>query len=138
MRLTSGYENRKARVEMLPLIDIVFLLLVFFIYAMLSMVVHRGLRVELPAASTAQTDRRGYVGITLTKDNAIYLDEERVALDELVDGVVARLNALGRDDAPVFISGDSRADLGVAIRVLDLLRAEGIGEVSFECTRETE
>ena len=38
---------KKARIEMLPLIDIVFLLLVFFIYAMLSMAVHRGLPVEL-------------------------------------------------------------------------------------------
>ena len=45
MRLSSGYEEKKARVEMLPLIDVVFLLLVFFIYAMLSMVLHRGLRV---------------------------------------------------------------------------------------------
>ncbi len=50
MKLDYGVE-RKARIEMLPLIDIVFLLLVVFIYTMLSMSVHRGLEVCLPASS---------------------------------------------------------------------------------------
>lgn len=135
MRLSSGYEDRKARVEMLPLIDIVFLLLVFFIYAMLSMVVHLGLRVELPTASTARVDTREYVSITLTSDNAIYLDKERVALDELADRVVKRMD--GRKDTPVFIHGDIRAELGVAIQILDLLKRVGVRQVSFECTRDT-
>ena len=49
--------TKKARIEMLPLIDIVFLLLVFFIYAMLSMAVHRGLPVELPLSTTAEIDK---------------------------------------------------------------------------------
>ena len=135
MRLSSGYEDRKARVEMLPLIDIVFLLLVFFIYAMLSMVVHLGLRVELPTASTALVDTREYVSITLTSDNAIYLDKERVALDELADRVVERMD--GREDTPIFIHGDIRAELGVAIQILDLLKRVGVRQVSFECTRDT-
>jgi biopolymer transport protein ExbD len=135
MRLSSGYEDRKARVEMLPLIDIVFLLLVFFIYAMLSMVVHLGLRVELPTASTARVDTREYVSITLTSDNAIYLDKERVALDELADRVVERMD--GQKDTPIFIHGDIRAELGVAIQILDLLKRVGVRQVSFECTRDT-
>ncbi len=49
---------KKPRIEMLPLIDIVFLLLVFFIYAMLSMAVHRGLPVELPLSTTAEIDKK--------------------------------------------------------------------------------
>ncbi len=122
---------------MLPLIDIVFLLLVFFIYAMLSMVVHRGLRVELPAALTAQLDRRDYVSVTVTKDNVIYLDEEQVSLDELMDGVSERVRSSAEKQIPVFISGDRRADLGVAMQILDRLRRAGIREVSFETREET-
>ena len=122
---------------MLPLIDIVFLLLVFFIYAMLSMVVHRGLRVELPAALTAQLDRREYVSVTVTKDNVIYLDEEQVSLDELMDGVSERVRSSAEKQIPVFISGDRRADLGVAMQILDRLRRAGIREVSFETREET-
>jgi len=132
--VTCGYENKKARVEMLPLIDVVFLLLVFFIYAMLSMVVHRGLIVELPEASTAQVDRKDYVSITITKDNTVFVGNTPVALSGLVDEVMA--NAGGKTDIPVFINGDRKADLGVAVRVLDLLRAEGVDEVSFECRQE--
>lgn len=122
---------------MLPLIDIVFLLLVFFIYAMLSMVVHRGLRVELPAALTAQLDRRDYVSVTVTEDNVIYLDEEQVSLDELMDGVSERVRSSAEKQIPVFISGDRRADLGVAMQILDRLRRAGIREVSFETREET-
>ena len=49
MKVPSGYLGiKKPRIEMLPLIDIVFLLLIFFIYAMLSMAVHRSLPVSLP------------------------------------------------------------------------------------------
>ena len=51
MNLSTGYEGRRARIEIVPLIDVVFLLLVFFIYAMLSMTVYRGVRVRLPAGS---------------------------------------------------------------------------------------
>jgi len=133
--VTCGYENKKARVEMLPLIDVVFLLLVFFIYAMLSMVVHRGLIVELPEASTAQVDRKDYVSITITDENAVLVGKQPVELSGLVDEVMSQ--AGGKTDIPVFINGDRGADLGVAIRVLDLLRGEGIAEVSFECRQES-
>jgi biopolymer transport protein ExbD len=58
MRLASGYEERKARIEMVPLIDCMFLLLVFFMYAMVSMTVHRGIRVNLPKGAGAKRRRR--------------------------------------------------------------------------------
>ena len=57
--------RRKARIEMLPLIDIVFLLLVVFIYAMLSMAVHRGMPVVLPTSSTAGIDKQEFLSITV-------------------------------------------------------------------------
>jgi len=121
---------------MIPLIDIVFLLLVFFIYAMLSMVVHRGLKVELPAAATAQVDKRDYVDVTITRENAITVDGEPCALEDLALRVAERR---GTDSSmPVFISGDREADLGLAIRVLDTLRAAGIREAFFACAEERE
>jgi len=121
---------------MLPLIDVVFLLLVFFIYAMLSMVVHRGLRVELPSAATAEVDLYEYVGITITEDNAVFVGEEPVELNELVDRVKERTGNL--DNLPVFINGDRRSDLGMAVKILDLLKGSGIREVSIECAEEVQ
>jgi biopolymer transport protein ExbD len=134
MRLSSGYEEKKARVEMLPLIDVVFLLLVFFIYAMLSTVVHRGLKVELPVAGSSTLEKNDYISITIDADNQLFLNKEPVA----VQGLAERVLALRRSEKmPVFIDGDQKADLGLAIELLDNLKQAGIEEVSFSCTKET-
>jgi biopolymer transport protein ExbD len=130
MRLSCGYESKKARVEMLPLIDVVFLLLVFFIYAMLSMVVHHGLKVELPSAGTATLDRNECIEITIDNANTIFLGRNPVGLDELPSRILA---LQGTNEKPVFIDGDEAADLGLAIRLLDRLKHAGIEKVSFSC-----
>ena len=89
MRLSSGYETKKARVEMLPLIDVVFLLLVFFIYAMVSMVVHRGIKVDLPQAGTAAMERDDFISITLDAENRLFLNAEPIEPELVAAKVVA-------------------------------------------------
>ena len=128
MKLKTGFEVKKARIEMIPLIDIVFLLLVFFIYAMLSMVVHRGFKVDLPQASTAEIDRKDYISITVDKDNRILLNKAEILLENLSDEVMAK----AVKGTKIFINGDKEADLGVVINVLDTLRRDEIKEVYFE------
>ncbi|MCF7818434.1 MAG: biopolymer transporter ExbD [Kiritimatiellales bacterium] len=134
MRLSCGYETKKARVEMLPLIDVVFLLLVFFIYAMLSMVLHRGLKIDLPTAGSAMIEKSDYIAITIDADNHLFLNKEPVA----ADGLAERVRQLRNGEAkPVFINGDRQADLGLAIELLDDLKKSGIEEVSFSCAKDT-
>lgn len=128
MKLRTGFETKKARIEMIPLIDIVFLLLVFFIYAMLSMVVHRGFKVDLPQATTAEIDRKDYISITVDKDNRILLDKAEILLKNLSEEVKAK----AVKGTKIFINGDKEADLGVVINVLDTLRRDEIKEVYFE------
>ncbi len=128
MKLKTGFETKKARIEMLPLIDIVFLLLVFFIYAMLSMVVHRGFKVDLPQATTAEIDRKDYISITVDKDNRILLNKAEILLENLSDEVMAK----AVKGTKIFINGDKEADLGIVINVLDTLRRDEIKEVYFE------
>ena len=133
MRLQSGYEAKKARVEMLPLIDVVFLLLVFFIYAMVSMVIHRGLKVDLPSAGTASMEQEDYISITIDADNKLYLNGDPAQ----AEGLAGRVQLLrGTSAKPVFIDGDQKADLGLAIELLDDLKGAGIEEVSFSCKAE--
>ena len=134
MRLSSGYEEKKARVEMLPLIDVVFLLLVFFIYAMLSTVVHRGLKVDLPVAGSSTLEKNDYIAITIDAENRLFLNKEPVEADGLAERVLALRS---QETMPVFIDGDQKADLGLAIELLDNLKQAGIEEVSFSCTKET-
>ena len=137
MKFKTGYENRKARVEMLPLIDVVFLLLVFFIYAMISMVVHHGLKVDLPKAGKSQLDTRDYLNITITADNRILFGETVTTLEALLPLVTTELESKG-SETPIFIEGDRQADLGMAIEILDHLQKSGIEKVSFTCKKDSQ
>ena len=139
MEIKTGFEDRKARVEFLPMIDVVFLLLVFFIYAMLSMVVHRGIEVTLPTGGTTQVNQKEYVNITIDAQNQISVDGRIVILDELILQVKETMSQLQTDNenqTPIFIAGDQASDLGIALKVLDRLRAAGYAAVSFELQQE--
>jgi biopolymer transport protein ExbD len=133
MKLRSGYEGKKARVEMLPLIDVVFLLLVFFIYAMLSMVVQHGLKISLPTAETAVTERNEMLTITVNAENKLFLNGEAMEPEAIAHRVLSERR---EKPIPVLIEGDQKADLGVAIGLLDRLKKAGIEEVSFSCQKE--
>ena len=89
-------ERRKGRIEMIPLIDIVFLLLVVFIYAMLSMAVHRGLPVALPASAAAEVEKNLVLAVTVEREGTIYLDKVPVPLEELTQALT--LKAEGETD----------------------------------------
>ena len=60
--------KKKARIEVIPLMDVVFLVLAFFIYSMLSMSVHRSLPVTLPASETAGIDQKRTLSVTVRSD----------------------------------------------------------------------
>lgn len=137
MKLKTGYENRRARVEMLPLIDVVFLLLVFFIYAMVSMVLHHGIQVELPKAGSSTLDQHNYLNITITADNTILFNKNETTKEHLVPLIEAAL-AEKKPDTPIYIAGDRAADLGIAVEILDLLQSAGIEKVSFTCKKESQ
>ncbi len=122
---------------MLPLIDVVFLLLVFFIYAMLSMVLHHGLKVDLPKAGNTQLDSSDYLNITITAENRILFDGTETTIEALLPLVTANLKEKG-SNTPLYIEGDQAADLGIAITILDLLQKSGIEKVSFTCKKQSQ
>lgn len=129
MKLQRKFQ-RRGRIEMLPLIDIVFLLLVFFIYAMLSMVVHRGIPINLPKASTAPLDQSDYLSLSIERGGAIYLDKMRVTVVELPSQLRQR-----KEEQPhlkVFVGGDRAVHYEKVIQVLDVVRQVGISRVALE------
>ncbi len=128
MKINLNLRRKGPRIEMIPLIDVVFLILVFLIYAILSMVIHRGFKVDLPQTTTAEIDRKDYVSITVDKENRILLNKEEVLLDNLSEEIRTKVE----NGVKVFINGDKEADLGVVINVLDTLRRDEIKEVYFE------
>jgi biopolymer transport protein ExbD len=126
--------HKKARIEMLPLIDIVFLLLVFFIYAMLSMAVHRGLPVELPLSTSAQIDKKLTLSVSVEADETIYVDKERVALGELTQ--VLRSKADHTREPGVLIFADRSLQYQMIYSVLDKIRRAGLSRISLQADFE--
>ena len=125
---------RKARIEMLPLIDIVFLLLVFFIYAMLSMAVHRGLPVVLPKSASAEIDKKLVLSVTLQRDGSIYLDKELFSFEELDQAI--RLKATGYQDPGVLLFADRDITYQQLFRVMDKIRQAGVTRISLQAEAE--
>jgi biopolymer transport protein ExbD len=127
-------ERRKSRIEMLPLIDIVFLLLVFFIYAMLSMAVHRGLPVVLPTSSTAKIDKHLILSVTVRADGSIFLDKERITLKDLSEAL--RKAARNRKETGVLLFADKAVPYQEVFRVLDQIRMAGLNRISLQAELE--
>lgn len=120
-----------ARIEIIPLIDIMFFLLAAFMLVSLSMVNMKSVKVNLPTATTATPDtKKDFVNISVDKAGLAFLDQKPVGNNELAQRLAAaqKTNATLR----VFISGDQDARHGDVIRVLDLVRATGIEKVAFE------
>ena len=129
MRLTTGFEEKKARIEIVNLIDIAFLILVFFIYAALSMSLSHGLKVSLPASALGQTDTTKKIQIALREDNTLWLNDRTLSLEDCVRQVAAQAKGTRTS---VLISGDRRAELGAGIELLSRLKEAGIPAVAFE------
>ena len=127
-------ERRKSRIEMLPLIDIVFLLLVFFIYAMLSMAVHRGLPVVLPTSSTAKIDKHLILSITLRADGSIFLDKEPISFKDLKEAL--RQAARKKKETGVLLFADKSVSYQELFRVLDEIRLAGLNRISLQAELE--
>ncbi len=126
--------RRKARIEILPLIDIVFLLLVFFIYAMLSMAVHRGVPVNLPTSSSARIERESLLSVTIKQSGEILVDTHRVALKDLARLLEVRAQA--HRSPGVLLFADKTVSYQLLVHVLDQIRAAGLSRISLQATME--
>ena len=122
------------RIEMLPLIDMVFLLLVFFIYAMLSMAVHRGLPVQLPSSAASQIDKQTTLSVTIKADGSIFVDKEPIPLSELAD--VLKAKAAGNRQTGVLLFADRSLSYQTLFRVLDQIRSTGLSHVALQAEWE--
>ena len=127
MLVDSGFGRRRARIEMIALIDVVFLLLVFFIYAMLSMTVFRGLELNLPRAEGSI--QRNAIVVILDRENHLSAEGSILEADQIVTWAITEHR---RTDLPVLIRGDREADLGIALELLAALREAGLEAVSFQ------
>jgi biopolymer transport protein ExbD len=124
-------DHAEARIEIIPLIDIMFFLLASFMLVSLSMVNLKSVNVNLPAAASAgRENKRDFVDISIDKAGSAYLDKK--AIDDTA--LIAALAGFKRanPDVRIIISGDRDARHGDVIHILDLVRVAGIDRVAFE------
>jgi len=119
MRLPEDNENNRFSVNILPMIDVIFAILAFFILSTLYLTRAEGLPVSLPKAVTATPQNQVDVTLTITPSGELYLDRAAVGLDELADEV--------RSLAPnqpilVTIRADETTDHGRVVEAMDQLR----------------
>jgi biopolymer transport protein ExbD len=130
MKLGSPLPHKKARIEIIPLIDIMFFLLASFMMASLSMIKLQSIKMDLPTATMAKRDfKPDIVNIAVDKVGDIFIDKKPMNLLELHNYLSNKFHF--NTNVPVYISGDKDATHGSVIRVLDLVRREGIQKVSF-------
>jgi biopolymer transport protein ExbD len=132
---SSGGSNqggkKKARIEIIPLIDVVFFLLATFVLFTLSLNKSGGLSVALPSSSTSEPrDPAGTVTITVTSEGTLAWDKDPISLDEFI----TRLQAYKQvePNPKVLINGDEGALFAQARYVFDEVRKAGIQRVLIE------
>lgn len=124
-------QEHEARIEIIPLIDIMFFLLAAFMLVSLSMVNLRSVKVDLPTATTATSEtQRGFINLSIDRRGAVFLDEQPVGRNELASQLAAMRRT--NSNLRVFISGDQDARHGDVISVLDIVRGAGIEKAGFE------
>jgi biopolymer transport protein ExbD len=130
MKIGSPFPHKKARIEIIPLIDIMFFLLASFMLASLSMMRLQSIKMDLPTATVAKRDfKPDIVNIGVDKLGNVYIDKNMVSMVDLQNFLSNRYRI--NTNVPVYISGDKDATHGMVINVLDLVRRQGIQKVSF-------
>ena len=131
MHVSSPVPHKKARIEIIPLIDIMFFLLASFMMVSLSQTTMKGMKVNLPVGASGKTQsKKDYVSLSVDKDGFYYFDKSRIALEEILPKLIQvhRTNP----DAKIFIRGDAEAVHGNVTRMLDQIRSSGFSKLSFE------
>jgi biopolymer transport protein ExbD len=123
---------------MLPLIDIVFLLLVFFIYAMLSMAVHRGLSLDLPESTEATISKESQILLSIRTGSSgieLFLDKTPILLSQLGQHL-APITVNNTDDPQLLLFAEENISYQQLYLVLDELKKSGINDISLQASSE--
>lgn len=130
MNIGSPVPHKKARIEIIPLIDIMFFLLASFMLASLSMIRLQSVKMDLPTATTASKKLQpGIVNISIDKSGSISIDRTSMTSMEITYALSNKFRA--NTNLPVYISADRDTLHGTVNGVLDLVRRVGIQKVSF-------
>lgn len=122
MKLRKSREYKRGRIEIIPMIDVMFFLLATFMLASLSMQNLHSLPVNLPQGHAAPIQAKKPITLTITADSKIYLNKTPVTLDTLTATLKAMLSG---PDASIIVAADSSAPNGITVQSMLKARAAG-------------
>ena len=135
MRIGSPIPHKKARIEIIPLIDIMFFLLASFMMVSLSQVHMKGMKVNLPTGRTGETQAKNeYISVSVDEAGNWYFDKKEMT----PEAMQAQLNQVHQEnpEAKVFVRGDANTPHINVTRLLDELRSAGFYKIAFEIKSE--
>jgi biopolymer transport protein ExbD len=133
MKLRRARAYRRGRIEIIPMIDVMFFLLVTFMLASLSMQTLNSITVNLPQGDAPNLEHKEPVTLTITKDNKIFLDKTPATLSTMAFALKAMLT--GRDPG-IVVNADSAAPEGIVVEAMLQARRAGVNHFLIAVKRE--
>jgi biopolymer transport protein ExbD len=131
MRQWQQTQRKKARIEIIPMIDVMMFLLVFFVLISVNVIPALGIKTQQPNSSQAQNlktpDKQ--VVVTLGREGLIQLDGQTVELERLVSAIKAKASA--SEQIAVIVNSDKGAEVQTLVDVMDAIKAAGLGKVAL-------
>ena len=131
MRFKRRVALETGHLDIAPLIDVIFLLLIFFMLTS-SFIFQPGIKINLPKALTSEVIQRENLIIIVTESGEFYINERPVAYDELS----SRLEIAAKEEKPILIKADRKASLGKVVELWDLCRAQGVQKINIATTQK--
>lgn len=135
MKVSSPIRSRKARIEIIPLIDVMFFLLASFMLVSLQMIRLQSMRMNLPTATKASGDKPDLVSIRVERNGDTLVGSNRLSRVELHSLLTNRFAM--NSNVSVYITGNPEATHGMVIGALDWVHYAGIQKVSFNISEPT-
>ncbi len=131
----SYFDVDKPRIEIIPMIDIMMFLLVFFIVITLRMIQGTGIQLDLPSSKTTQDLKPTQITIGVQKDGAMYIDGQAYS----AEAMKAKLEEAKKssDKLAVILAGDKELTYQNTLKVMDVARSAGISQVGLAAKAES-
>ena len=126
MRFKKHLEFESGHLDIAPLIDVVFLLLIFFMLTS-SYIFQPGIKINLPKAVTSEVIQEKNLIIAVSAEDLIYLNDKPVTLNQLRE----YLQGFSKEDRPLLIKADRSSSLGKVVQIWDLCRDVGLTQINI-------
>ena len=135
MKLEPMNVEKKPKIMIIPMIDIIFFLLVFFMMSMLSMVVQKSINLNLPQTASAKVNVEQTLPVSITSDGTIYVEKEKIAKDDFRKRMEIEKNRT--PNVAIVLRADAKSEHGDFVFVLDQLKSVGISKIGIATESKT-